>query len=236
MNRRNVLQPVAVAALVAMAGCATVPSGPNVMVLPGAQKNFDQFRADQESCQQYAQSSIGGYTAGENAANSAVSSAVVGTALGAAVGAIIGSATGQAGPGAAIGAGTGLLFGSVAGSNAAGLSYYQAQRRYDMAYVQCMYARGNEIPGRAPSRRVAGYPGGPSYPPPNTAPPNLSQGYSPAPPVASARPPYAGSASGYPSLPSSAAGALLAPPADYPAASYPPPNTPPPSGVAPPRG
>jgi len=26
---------------------------------------------------------------------------------------------------------------------------YQAQRRYDNAYEQCMYAKGNQIPGTA---------------------------------------------------------------------------------------
>ena len=41
-------------AVVFVAGCATVPTGPNVMVLPGAQKSFEQFQADQMSCQQYA--------------------------------------------------------------------------------------------------------------------------------------------------------------------------------------
>ena len=139
-----------------VAGCATVPTGPNVMVLPGPQKSFEQFQADQMSCQQYAQASIGGASAQQNAANSAVGSAAVGTLLGAAAGAIIGSATGQAGQGAAIGAGTGLLFGSAAGSNAYGYSYYEAQRRYDMAYAQCMYARGNQLPGRVAYRAPPG--------------------------------------------------------------------------------
>ena len=94
-------------------------------------------------------------------------SLIVGTLLGAAAGAIIGSATGQAGQGAAIGAGTGLLFGSAAGSNAYGYSYYEAQRRYDMAYAQCMYARGNQLPGQVVQRRLPVY----SYPPPNYPPP-----------------------------------------------------------------
>ena len=112
------LVAIPLAAMTLVAGCATMPSGPNVMVLPGPQKNFDQFQADQVSCQQYAQASIGGATAAQNAANSAVASAAVGTALGAAAGAIIGAAAGNAGAGAAWGAGTGLLFGSAAGSNA----------------------------------------------------------------------------------------------------------------------
>ena len=54
MNPRSAL---AAAAAILVAGCATVPSGPNIMVLPGPQKDLAQFQADQVSCQQYA---IGG--------------------------------------------------------------------------------------------------------------------------------------------------------------------------------
>jgi len=153
---------VPLAAVVFVAGCATVPTGPNVMVMPGPQKSFEQFQADQMSCQQYAQAAIGGASAQQNAENAAVGSAAVGTLLGAAAGAIIGSATGQAGQGAAIGAGTGLLFGSAAGSNAYGYSYQEAQRRYDIAYTQCMYGKGHQIPALAsPEPRPA-----PAIPPP----------------------------------------------------------------------
>ena len=234
MNRRIVLTSLAIVAVLAMAGCATVPSGPNVMVLPGTGKNFDQFRVDQGTCQQYAQASIGGYSASDNANNAAAANAVAGTALGAAVGAIIGSATGQAGQGAAIGAGTGLLFGSAAGSNAAGMSYYESQRRYDMAYVQCMYARGNQVPARAGYRGPGPSLSAPTYPPPNTPPPNLSQTYPQSRPAVP-RPPGASSGPGYPP-PASNPPSGYGPPPDVPGSSYPPPNTPPPPGVGAPRG
>jgi len=141
------------ASVVFVAGCVTVPAAPTVMVLPGTQKGFDQFRGDEDSCRSYAQAAIGGPS--QAAMNNAAGNAAVGTAIGAAAGAIIGSASGQAGPGAAIGAGTGLLFGSAAGGNAAGYSSYQLQRQYDTAYVQCMYARGNQIPGRVAYRGAA---------------------------------------------------------------------------------
>ena len=147
-----------------LSACVTVPTGPNVMVLPGTNKSFDEFQADGYACSQYAQQMTG--NAGQAAADAATANAVGGTLIGAAVGAAIGSVTGRAGPGAAIGAGTGLLYGSAAGSNAAGMSYYQVQRRYDQAYVQCMYAKGNQVPARA------GYRG----PPPRMAPP---PGYGP---------------------------------------------------------
>jgi hypothetical protein len=171
MNKRLLLVPLAA---VVLGGCVTVPTGPTVLVLPGPQKSIDQFQSDGMSCQQFAQNVVA--PAGMEAANSAAANAVVGTALGAAAGAIIGSATGQSGAGAAIGAGTGLLFSAPASGNMAYASSWQLQRSYDMAYVQCMYARGNQVPGQAVARRQPVY----SYPPPNyPAPAALPQGYPP---------------------------------------------------------
>jgi hypothetical protein len=126
--------------------CATFPTGPSVMVLPGTGKNFDQFRMDDYYCRQFAYEQVGGVTGQQAAQKSAVSSAAVGTALGAVAGAAIGSASGHMGEGMAIGAGSGLLLGSATGSGYAEGSYYANQRRYDNAYVQCMYAKGNRVP------------------------------------------------------------------------------------------
>jgi hypothetical protein len=157
----------------ALTACATVPTGPSVMSLPGTGKSFDQFRFDDATCRQFAFEQVGGMTGQQAAQDAAVKSAVVGTVLGAAAGAAIGSASGDMGSGAAIGAGTGLLLGSSAGSGYASGSYYDAQRRYDAAYLQCMYAKGNRIPvyGRftesapsAPSRWESQPPA--DYPPP----------------------------------------------------------------------
>jgi hypothetical protein len=163
-------------ALLLVAGCATIPTGPSVMVLPGTGKSFDQFQADDAICRQWASSQIG--TAPQEAANqSTAKSAVAGTVIGAGLGAAIGSASGAAGAGAAIGAASGLLVGSAAGANAGQQSGYEAQRRYDMAYEQCMYSRGNSIPGvvrQAPSRRYPPPPPPPGYdygPPPDYSEP-----------------------------------------------------------------
>jgi hypothetical protein len=170
MSMRSLLIPAA--AVVLLAGCVTVPTGPAVRVMPGSGKSFDQFRADDLGCRQYADSVIGGPNASQAAANNAAGQAVVGSAIGAAAGAIIGSVTGQAGAGAAIGAGTGLLVGSGYGANSAGYSSYTLQRDYDTAYLQCMYAHGNQIPGRVASRAPVYYAPPPNYPPPNYPPPN----------------------------------------------------------------
>ena len=157
---------LALIGVLGLTACVTVPSGPSVMVLPGSHKTFDEFQADGYSCQAYAQQTVG-LPPGQVATDVATTNAVAGTLIGAAAGAAIGSVTGRAGPGAAIGAGTGLLLGSAAGSNAYGATYYGVQRRYDQAYLQCMYAKGNQVPVRSDYRR-----GPPGYgPPPVYGPP-----------------------------------------------------------------
>ena len=130
-----------------LTGCATVPTGPTVMVLPGQGKPFEVFMADDGLCRQWALQQIGGASPGETANQNVASGAVVGTIVGAAIGTAVGAATGDAGAGAAIGAGAGLLGGTAMGSEAAYGSQWQLQRRYDVAYEQCMYAKGNQIPG-----------------------------------------------------------------------------------------
>ena len=156
----------------AFLGCATVPTGPSVMALPGTGKSFEQFRVDDATCRQFAYEQAGGVTAQQAGQNAAVASTIIGTALGAAAGAAIGSVSGNLGAGAAIGAGSGLIFGSAAGSGYAAHSYYEAQWRYDNAYIQCMYAKGNRVPvsGQFNSPETSGpsrmMPPPADYPPP----------------------------------------------------------------------
>ncbi|HJV25648.1 MAG TPA: glycine zipper family protein [Aromatoleum sp.] len=162
---------VPLAAVLALAGCASIPTGPSVLVLPGTGKSFNEFRADERDCREYAFESIGGRSAQQRANEAGVRSAVVGTAIGAAAGAAI-----DGGRGAAVGAGSGLLIGSAAGSDTAQVSGYGAQRRYDNAYIQCMYAAGHRVPvsgsyaaGRAERSRNSPPPppaGSPPPPPP----------------------------------------------------------------------
>jgi len=160
---RNVLMFSLIVMILSLGACATMPTGPSVMSLPGEGKTFEEFRADDAVCRQFAFEQIGGVSGQQAAQNSAVTSAVVGTAIGAAAGAAIGSVSGDMGAGAAIGGGAGLLYGSAAGSSYAAGSYYETQRRYDHAYLQCMYMKGNQVPGYR--RRLSSEPAR-SYPPP----------------------------------------------------------------------
>ncbi|MBL8490581.1 MAG: hypothetical protein JNM82_07365 [Rhodocyclaceae bacterium] len=158
----------AAAAALLLAACASAPTGPGVMALPGTGKSFEQFRADDADCRQFAFAQSGA----ADPAEAGVRSAAVGTVVGAVAGAAIGGRDA-----AGVGAGTGLIVGSMAGSGSSRGSAYDAQRLYDNAYVQCMYAKGQQVPvsgalrsrsavPAAPEPAPAPAPGPGAYPPP----------------------------------------------------------------------
>jgi len=162
-------------ALLALAGCASTPPGPSVMVLPGSGKSFDQFRADDFECRQFAFTQSGAQTPDQVGSTSGVNT----TAVGALVGAAAGAAIGRSGQAAVAGAGLGTAGGALAGSGTAAQSARTVQGRYDIAFQQCMYAKGNQIPmagglrghlgSTSPSYRQATPP--PPPPPAGTPPP-----------------------------------------------------------------
>ena len=168
---------IAITLLGVLSGCANIPKGPSVAVMPAPGKSFEEFNVDDAICRQYAQNAIG-TSANDAAVNSEVKSIALGTAIGAAAGALMGGHNG-AGSGAAIG----MLGGASIGSNQAQYSGLESQRRYDIAYEQCMYAKGNQLPqsyrprviySRPPVQSAPAY-----YPPPNTSAPAY---YPPPPP------------------------------------------------------
>lgn len=165
---------VSLVAILSLGGCATVPSGPSVMVLPGQGKSFELFQSEDLLCRQWAAQRVG-LSRQDTANQNTATGAVVGTLIGAGLGAAIGAAAGDPALGAAIGAGSGLMFGTASGAEAGRVYGYEAQRQYDMAYQQCMYAKGNEIPGRSPQRQYR--PRRMPPPPPDYSP---SSGYYPA--------------------------------------------------------
>lgn len=164
-------------------GCATMPSGPSVMVLPGTGKRFEQFQDDDFVCRQWTAQYLG-ITPGQMSATGAARDAAIGTVLGAAAGAAIGAAAGSPATGAAVGAGAGLLGGTAVGAGRAEGSSYELQRRYDMAYMQCMYAKGNQIPVSRGSQPAYTAPPPPPAPLPPGVPPPPS-GTPPSPPPSS---------------------------------------------------
>nr|WP_294509385.1 YMGG-like glycine zipper-containing protein [uncultured Rhodopila sp.] len=149
--------------LLLLSACASEPLGPTVAVMPAPGKPFDVFQSDQSVCRDFASQQVQG--GAQQANNNQVGTAVIGTLLGAGLGAAIGG-----GRGAAIGAGAGALGGTAVGAGPAGQAQYSLQQRYDLGYSQCMYARGNQVPGYLPPGAAPppgyapGYP--PAYPPP----------------------------------------------------------------------
>jgi predicted nucleic acid-binding Zn ribbon protein len=163
-----------------LGGCAVTPTAPTVLVLPGVQKSMPQFQADSTNCQQQALAFVAPQA--EAANNQAATSAVVGTAIGAAVGALLGSGYYYNGSSAAWGAGTGLLVGSSIGAGQSQASSYSLQQRYDIAFVQCMYQLGHQVPGHAAARRpVRAVRAPPAVPPADTPAPNYPPSNTPAP-------------------------------------------------------
>jgi hypothetical protein len=162
-----------------VASCATIPSGPSAMVLPGSGKSFDQFRQDDISCRQFASAQAEGQTPSDAAIYSGAGTAILWTGLGAVLGAIFGG-----GSGAAIGAGSGLLAGGLMGANTATTSGNIGQQRYDISYTQCMYGKGHNVPV---SGQIANEPriqpqGQPTQPAPGYSIPPPPPGNPPSPP------------------------------------------------------
>jgi hypothetical protein len=165
-HRLRITRVGALVTALLLSGCVSIPTGPSVTTFPGSQRSFDQFRVDEADCRRYASDSIGGSDPSRAQADSAMKSAAVGTAVGALAGAALGGSQG-----AATGAGVGLLFGGVAGIDAANTSGSIAQRRYDTAFVQCMYAKGHRVPSSGLARSAAPVPVSRPAPPVYYAPP-----------------------------------------------------------------
>jgi outer membrane lipoprotein SlyB len=148
------LLPASLTVALLLGGCVQQPAGPMVAVMPAPYKPFEVFQQDQAICMAYGQQMTNGQA--EAANQQSVGTAAVGTVLGAGLGAAIGGGTG-----AAIGAASGALGGTVVATGPANSAQGNLQQRYDIAYSQCMYAKGNQVPGFA----------APTAPPPPPPPP-----------------------------------------------------------------
>jgi hypothetical protein len=116
--------------------------------MPGPGKSFDAFQVDQMTCKNYAAQQVQGQADAVN--QRAVGGAVLTTLLGAGLGAAVGGAGGNAGAGAAIGAAAGAGGGALGGADASSQAQWSIQQQYDNAFAQCMYAKGEQVPGFAP--------------------------------------------------------------------------------------
>jgi len=166
-----------VTAALVLSACATAPTGPSMLVLPGSGKSFDTFRFDDFECRNFATAQAATPTAEQARQDSMVRGAALGTVVGAIAGAAIDGSRG-----AGVGAGTGLIIGTASGASSGAGDSYSAQRRYDHAYIQCMYSKGHRVPvdGRL-SEQTGQRPA-----------PAMARPAPPAPPVGAPPPPPAG--------------------------------------------
>jgi len=159
----------AIAGLALVGACATRPVGPRTLVMPAPNKPYEVFQQDEAFCRAMAEQQSGGNQAAQRANDDAVKGALLGTLAGAAVGAV--ASAGSGGRGAAPGAAIGAVAGTALGAGSANRSVNEIERDYDRVYVQCMYSRGNQVPGfHSPASSPASA-GAPPPPPAGSPPP-----------------------------------------------------------------
>jgi uncharacterized protein YcfJ len=124
-----------------LSACVSAPTGPTVAVMPRAGKPFEIFQQEDQQCRNFAANSV--KDTSDAALKEAATSAAIGAALGAVAGAVI---QGGSHTNVGTGAGVGLLGGAATGSMNASGKQNQAQVQYNIAYQQCMYAKGNQVP------------------------------------------------------------------------------------------
>jgi hypothetical protein len=149
LMKKFALAATALSALLLLEGCVTEPYGPTIPVMPAKGKSFADFQREDAECQDFADSRVAGRA--KEANDRAVRDTVIGAALGTAVGAAFNRRNG-AGPGAAAGA----VLGFGAASNDSRFAEDTLQGRYNVAYAQCMTAKGNDVAtdeDRPPPRR-----------------------------------------------------------------------------------
>jgi len=128
-----------------LTACVSAPTGPTITIMPREGKSFEEFKKDDEECRAFAAQSVkDGNTA---ALKEGAISTATGAAIGAAAGALFqGGSSANVGTGAAIG----MVGGAAVGAMGAASKESQAQTQYNTAYQQCMYTKGNQVPGFKP--------------------------------------------------------------------------------------
>lgn len=136
---------LALMATIVLSACVSAPTGPTIAIMPREGKSFEEFKKDDDECRAFAAKSVqDGNTA---ALKEGAISTATGAAIGAAAGALYqGGSSKNVGTGAAIG----MVGGAAVGAMGASSKETQAQTQYNTAYQQCMYTKGNQVPGFKP--------------------------------------------------------------------------------------
>ncbi len=148
MQRKSLLPNhclLALMATIVLSACVSAPTGPTITIMPREGKSFEEFKKDDDECRAFAAKSVqDGNTA---ALKEGAISTATGAAIGAAAGALYqGGSSKNVGTGAAIG----MVGGAAVGAMGASSKETQAQTQYNTAYQQCMYTKGNQVPGFKP--------------------------------------------------------------------------------------
>jgi hypothetical protein len=144
MKRFARVAVLSAAVAASLSACVSAPTGPTIAIMPREGKPFEVFQQEDQVCRQFAADAVKDTSSA--ALKEGATSAAVAAALGAAAGAVIG---GGSHTGVGTGAGVGLLGGAAVGAmNSAG-KQNQAQTQYNIAYQQCMYSKGNQVPSYA---------------------------------------------------------------------------------------
>ena len=152
MNRFTRVVVTTISVLASLTACVSAPTGPTIAVMPREGKPFEVFQQEDQVCRQFAANAV--KDTSDAAFKEGVTSAALAAALGAAAGAVIG---GGSHTGVGTGAGVGLLGGSAIGAMNASGKQNQAQTQYNIAYQQCMYSKGNQVPSYATPAPGPGY-------------------------------------------------------------------------------
>lgn len=124
--------------LLLLGACASQPTRPTVMVMPGKHKSQEAFRRDDAACLQKAGQATQGMSDRANIKQIGINLASL--ALGAGMGGLI-----NGGTGAAIGVGTAGVAGVGLGGVLASGDQSDIQHSYDVSYYDCMVERGNQV-------------------------------------------------------------------------------------------
>ncbi len=128
-----------------LSACVSAPTGPTITIMPREGKSFEEFKKEDEECRSFAAQAVKDGNAA--ALKEGAISAATGAAIGAAAGALYqGGNSRNVGTGAAIG----MVGGAAVGAMGASSKEAQAQTQYNTAYQQCMYTKGNQVPGFKP--------------------------------------------------------------------------------------
>jgi uncharacterized protein YcfJ len=111
--------------------------------MPAQGKSMESFQQDEDYCEQYANDRATGRVRQAN--DNELRNGAIGAALGAGIGALAGNTKGAIAGG--------IIGGVLGSSSGAGYDQHRVQRTYDIAYGQCMTARGNDVGRRHPPRR-----------------------------------------------------------------------------------